>query len=113
MNYFLDFIKQEGFTILSTIFLAITSYIGMQIKKIYESKQIEKEKKAVVRTVVKAVEQMYTELKGQEKYDKAVESIVAMLQEKGISITEIELKMLIEEVVSEFNFPIFEEVAEE
>lgn len=35
--------------------------------------------------------------------NKAAEAIVEMLNEKGITITDLELKMLIEATVSKFN----------
>ena len=100
----LDFLKDQAFTILSTIILAIIGYIGTQVKKIYEEYINNKTKKHIVETVVKAVEQVYKDLDGPEKLEKAKENIILMLQEKGITITEIELDMLIESVVAEFNF---------
>lgn len=100
----LDFLKDQAFTILSTIILAIIGYIGTQVKKIYEEYINNKTKKHIVETVVKAVEQIYKDLDGPEKLEKAKENIILMLQEKGITITEIELDMLIESVVAEFNF---------
>ena len=39
----------------------------------------------------------------EEKYEKALEAASEMLSEKGISVTELELKMLIEAAVGEFN----------
>ena len=50
-------------------------------------------------------------LHGQDKYNKVVESVSEMLTEKGITITEIELKMLIEAAVGEFN-KVFESTTE-
>ena len=100
----LDFLKDQAFTILSTIILAIIGYIGTQVKKIYEEYINNKTKKHIVETVVKAVEQVYKDLDGPEKLEKAKENIILMLQEKGITITEVELDMLIESVVAEFNF---------
>lgn len=38
---------------------------------------------------------------GQKKKEKAVEGIVAMLSEKGITVTELEIDMLIESCVAE------------
>lgn len=45
----------------------------------------------------------YKDLHGEEKYNKVVESVSEMLLEKGITITELELKMLVEAAVGEFN----------
>ena len=57
-----------------------------------------------MRTCVKAVEQLYHDLGGPEKLEKAKEGIEDMLNEKGIPITELEMNLLIEAVVSEFNY---------
>lgn len=86
-----------------TLLAAFFGYIGTQIKKIYKEFVNTETKEKVVKTVVKAVEQIYKDLNGPERYDKAKENIVLMLNEKGLSITEIEMNMLIEACVSEFN----------
>lgn len=104
MNYIIDFLKEYGFTIMYTIITAIAAFIGSKIKSIYQEKVNEKIKKDVVETCVKAVEQLYRDLHGAEKLEKAKASIISILDEKGIAISEIEMDMLIEAVVAEFNF---------
>jgi hypothetical protein len=54
---------------------------------------------------VLAVEQMYRDIKGEEKFRIALENITEILNQKGIVVTELELQMLIESCVSEFNEP--------
>ena len=83
---------------------AIAGYIGTQIKRLYEKYVNDKVKQDVVRTCVKAVEQLYHDFGGYEKYKKAKEGVLQMLSEKGIIISELELEMMIESVVSEFNY---------
>ena len=82
----------------------LAGFIGMQIKKIYQKHVDDKTKEAVVRTCVKAVEQLYNDLGGPEKLEKAKGGIQEMLKEKGIAISELEMDLLIESVVSEFNY---------
>lgn len=89
--------------IIMTILTTIATFIGTKIKAIYETKVNDDTKRKVVKTVVNAVEQLYKDLKGQEKLQKAKENIVAMLNEKGITISELEIEMLIEEVCNSFN----------
>ena len=98
-----EFIRTYGLTILATILTSVASYVGIALKKIYEKYANTKIKKDVVRTVCEAVEQIYTDLKGAEKYEKAVEGITEILTSKGITITEIEVKMLIESVCYSFK----------
>lgn len=83
---------------------AVAGFIGTQLKKLYQKYVNDKTKEAVVRTCVKAAEQLYHDLSGAEKLKKAQEGIVEMLNEKGIPISELELNLLIESVVSEFNY---------
>ena len=83
---------------------AFAGFIGTQVKKLYEKYINDKTKEAVVRTCVKAAEQLYHDLGGPEKLKKAQEGAVEMLNEKGIPITDLELSMLIESAVSEFNY---------
>ena len=88
----------------------LAGFIGMQLKKIYQKYVDDKTKEAVVRTCVKAVEQLYHDLGGPEKLEKAKDGIQEMLKEKGIAISELEMDMLIESVVSEFNYGFKKEV---
>ena len=83
---------------------AAAAFLGNQLKRLYEKYINDKTKQSVVRTCVKAVEQLYHDLGGPEKLEKAKTSAVEMLNEKGIPITDLELSMLIESAVSEFNY---------
>ena len=99
----LEFLQPYLMEIIVTILTAIATYIGAKIKKIYEEKANDETKRKVVSTVVKAVEQLYKDLKGDEKLTKAKEAVLEMLNEKGIAITELEMNMLIEEVCNSFK----------
>lgn len=105
---FTDFINNYGMDILYTIVMAVVGYVGIVLKNLYQKYVNDATKKAVVKTCVQAVEQIYTDLHGQDKFNKVVESASEMLNEKGITITDIELKMLIEAAVGEFN-KVFED----
>lgn len=78
------------------VLTALAGYIGTQIKRLYEKYVNDKVKQDVVRTCVKAAEQLYRDLSGPEKLEKAKEGIVEMLNEKGIPISEMEMDLLIE-----------------
>ncbi len=108
MEILKDFINEYATTILYAVVTAIAGYIGVVLKNLYQKYVNDKTKKDVAKTVVSAVEQLYKDLHGQEKYDKAVEAMSEMLSEKGIAISEIEIKMLIEAAVNEFNKTVSE-----
>ncbi len=87
----------------TTALTAIAGYLGLKLKAHLEKQEVEKTTKKVVQTVVRAVEQMYKDLHGEQKLEKAIESATEILASKGIIITELELRMLIEETVGAFN----------
>lgn len=103
MEFIKMFINDYGTAILYAIFTAIAGYLGIWVKQLYTKYVNDKTKQDVVKTCVKAVEQLYVDLHGPEKYQEVVAAASAMLNEKGITITELELKMLIEAAVCEFN----------
>lgn len=82
---------------------ALAGYIGIFAKKLYTKYVNDKTKQAVAKTVVQAVEQIYKDLHGEEKLNKALEAASEMLAEKGITITDLEMRMLIEAALAEFN----------
>ena len=100
---FIEFINEYGTTIIYTLLTAFAGYIGLWIKSLYTKYINDKTKKDVVATCVKAVEQLYKDLHGEDKYNEVVRSASEMLAVKGITITELEIKMLIEAAVAEFN----------
>ena len=103
MDFLTQFISEYGTTILYGVLTAIAGALGIWAKKRYNEYINDKTKEKIVKVCVGAVEQLYKELHGEEKYNKVVESVVEMLEEKGITITELELKMLVEATVAEFN----------
>lgn len=101
-----EFISEYGVTIIYAIITAVVSYIGVKIKNIYEKYVDDKTKREVAKMCVEAVEQIYKDLHGKEKLDKCIESISQLLNDKGIAISEIEIRMLIESAVREMNAQI-------
>ena len=103
MELFKEFISAYGTTILYSILTAVAGYIGIVVKNLYQKYINDKTKQDVAKTVVQAVEQMYQNLHGEEKLQKALEAASDMLLTKGITISDIELRMLVEAAVNEFN----------
>lgn len=103
MEIFSEFIAEYGTTILYTIITAVAGYIGIALKALYQKYINDKTKESVVKTCVKAVEQLYKNMGGEAKFERAVSAASEMLTEKGINITTLELEMLIESAVAEFN----------
>lgn len=86
-----------------TILTAVASYVGTQIKKVVIEKINTEEKRKVVETTCRYVNQLYKDLDGPSKFEKAKENVLLQLNEKGIGITELELEVLIESTVNSFK----------
>lgn len=110
MQAILDFISQYLGEVLLTIFGAIGTAIATIVKNKYEEyinakleEKIDETKAKVVTECVNAVEQVYKDLTGKEKFIKVVEYVDARLEQKGITISEVEIKMLAESAVYALN----------
>ena len=107
MDTFMDglkvFINQYGLEIVTTIVTAIVGYIAVVAKNLAQKYINDKTKKEVAKIVVSGIEQCYKALEGPQKLEKALEAASSMLAEKGIKVTEVELRMLLESALSEFN----------
>ena len=102
-NLFQQFINTYGVAILYALLTAAAGLLASGVKKIYEKYVNDATKRKVAKTVVLAVEQIYKDLNGPDKFELALQSMTDMLNEKGITITALEARMLIEAAVGEFN----------
>jgi LL-H family phage holin len=107
-----EFVSEYGSTLIYTVLTAVLGFIGIAIKSLIERFVNDKRKQKIVETCVNAAEQIYKELNGNEKLEKVKEKIVAMLNEKGLTISELEMDMLIEAAVAEMNKQIKKESAD-
>lgn len=98
-----EYLLPSAWTALVTLVSAVFAFIGTQLKKKYQEKIDTEEKRHAVETCVNAAEMVYKDLKGDEKLAKVKENIVEWLNLKGISISEIELDMMIEAAVTNLN----------
>lgn len=59
----------------------------------------------LARNTVKSIDQIYRDkdIHGKEKFDKAKESLLIQLKQKGVSITSEQIDALIESAVKEMN----------
>ena len=102
-NEILNQILQIVLPILATFLTGLFTYIGTRLKKVYEEKVNTETAKTVVEDAVRFVEQVYKDLHGKEKLEKATAQVEEVLQSKGITISEAEINMLIESAVYGLN----------
>lgn len=101
--YVTEFISTYGMTIIYAILSTAVTALGAWVGGIYKKNVNDETKRKVVSTCCKAVEQLYKDLDGPTKYSKACEAIEEMLAEKNITISALEIEMLIEEVCHDFK----------
>lgn len=100
---FAEFLNQYGMQILYTVVMAIAGYLGIVVKNLATKYINDKTKKDVAKSAVQFVEQVYKDLHGEEKLNEALQAASEMLLEKNIAVTSLELRVLIEAAVAEFN----------
>lgn len=103
MNLITDFISAYGVEILMAVITFVATYLGAYLKKAIDKWLNNKTKRDIAKTCVKAVEQIYKDLHGDDKLNEALAAATEMLQAENIAVTDVELRLLIEEAVSEFN----------
>ena len=108
---FAEFINTYGLQIMYAIITAIAGYIGIVLKNLVAKYLNDKTKKEVAKNAVQFVEQVYKNLHGEEKLTEALVAASEMLAEKGVTVTDLELRVLVEAAVAEFN-KAFEKKAE-
>ncbi len=100
MRDILNVISDNLIQILGTIITAVLSYVGFQIKNIYQEFIRDKMKKEIVEKTVEYVEQTCKGFSCEEKKQKALEKSLEWLNDKKINISETELEILIESAVN-------------
>lgn len=91
-----EFISTYLYPMLGSFLTAIFAFVGLKIKTTYEKYVKDKTTQSIVNTTVKYVEQVFKELDGPAKLEKALENAQMRLNDAGIKITELELRVLVE-----------------
>ena len=97
------FMFTYGNEIVAMIVTAVFGMLGIVVKNLVKTYLNDSTKWAVAKTAVQFVEQCFTDVHGAEKLQIAFDRACAMLTEKGIKVSTIEMETLIEAAVAEFN----------
>lgn len=117
MQEILDILGPELTPLITNLLLTLVgilfTYLGVQAKKLMarveRNKQVQQIKeslennKEIVRASVEYVEQIGTHLKAEEKFNLAKDKALEFANDRGFTITETELDVLIEQMVFNFN----------
>lgn len=115
----INFLNEYGILagIIGTTMTAIGGTFAMLFKWLYKNTIGDKIKldtiKEIARVVVKFVEQVYKDIHGEEKLDKALEAFAEMLNNKGITISDLEMRVYLESALAEFNEAFNKEINKE
>ena len=101
MKLLIDFIKDYGHIITHSVVMGILSYIALDIKKEYQKILKDRTKKDVVKMVSRYINEIYPS--DNNKLDKAFINTKEILKEKGIVISDLELKVLLHNSIYEIN----------
>lgn len=115
----INFLNEYG--ILSMVITAVVgatgTALGLFFKRLYTNTIGDKIKldtiKEIARVVVKFVEQVYKDIHGEEKLEKALEAFAEMLNNKGITISDLEMRVYLESALAEFNEAFNKEINKE
>ena len=100
---FAEIINEYGAEILGTLLLAMAGIFGMIAKNMVAKYLDTDTKRTLAKVVVQFVEQVYKNLHGEDKLNAALTVFAEMLIKKNIDASELEMKVLIEAAVAEFN----------
>lgn len=92
-------IVNASVVILTTVGGVLGKMVYNWIKEKIDTEQKEK----IVNTTVKYVNQLYKDMNGDDKLNQAQNAIIEQLNQKGIKITDLELRVMIEAAVNSFK----------
>ena len=99
----LEIINMYGAEIIGTLLLALAGIFGMIAKNLAAKYLDTDTKRTLAKVVVQFIEQTYKNLHGEDKLNAALVTLADLLAEKKIHATEVEMRVLIEAAVAEFN----------
>lgn len=90
-------------SVLGIVIPGVLGYIGYHVKEYIDDKTSYSKAERAAKNVARYVEQIYKDLPSEEKAQKFDETLCEMLLEKGITITDLEVKVLREAAVNALN----------
>ena len=97
------FIYNYGMELIGLLLAAILGCLGKAIGNIYREHVNDATKRAIAKTCAAFVEQVWKNLHGADKLQKALETAQKLLAKKGIVFDADEMMVYIEAAVAEFN----------
>lgn len=102
-NVFLEIINAYGMELLRAIVLTIAGAVGLIACRLFTRYADTETKRAVAKTAVLFVEQVFNDLHGKDKMAKAMEFAAAQLKRYGIKFDRAEMEALAEAALAVLN----------
>ncbi len=102
---FAEFLQQYGLELLAALVSILFGYLGIALKTMTRKFLDSETKVQVAGTVVRFVQQVYQDLDGPAKYEKALQEASSLLSRYGIPTSPEELRPLLEAAVNEMKRP--------
>jgi hypothetical protein len=115
----INFLNEYGILsmVITAVVGAVGTALGLFFKRLYTNTIGDKIKldtvKEIARVVVKFVEQVYKDIHGEKKMEEALKAFSEMLNNKGITISELEMRVYLESALAEFNEAFNKEINKE
>lgn len=115
----INFLNEYGILsmVITAVVGAVGTALGLFFKRLYTNTIGDKIKldtvKEIARVVVKFVEQVYKDIHGEKKMEEALKAFAEMLNNKGITISELEMRVYLESALAEFNEAFNKEINKE
>lgn len=103
MSSYRAIITTYGNPLIGLILTIVFGSLGVIAKRLFDKYIDTPVKQTVARTAAAFVEQIWKDIHGAEKLQKALETAETLLKKKGIAFDAEEMKILIEAAVAEFN----------
>lgn len=106
MNEFIQAIQPALLAVIVAIIGYLAKIAGGAIKQVsdkYEIKAKLEANKTIVDASVKYTQQVFKDANGEEKFEEAKQKALALINEKGLTISDDELDTLIEASVANFK----------
>ena len=106
MEQIIEILVSSLAQILVIVIGAVAGLVGMKVKNFYNQKEIKEaieNNKVIIGIAVDFVEQTYKTLEGPERFEKAKDKAIAIMNERGIPVKEEEIDAMIEQAVLSFK----------
>lgn len=108
-NIMFQIITEYVPVLLTAVMTILVSFIRAKYNKLADDDT----KKSIIADTVRYIEQIYTNIHGNDKLNKAKGKVQELLAEKGIDISDNELTTLIESAVRDMNTDTLTELIKE